>query len=497
MNSGSYDAVIIGSGFGGAPAAYTLAQAGLKVLLLERGNWAKRDATDWNQRRILLEQRYKNPDPLLVDQYKRGNQPLYLNQTVGGMSVFYGGASLRLRPADFDRWPLTYAALEPYYARTEDLLDVHGQSGENRYEPPRSTDYPHPSPALTLPAQRIYTAAQHLGWTPCRIPLAINFNGNDRNHCIQCNTCDGFPCRIKAKNDLGVTLLHKAQQHGLEIMTGTIATRLQKKGGRITAVECINQQTQHHFSIQAKVFVLAAGALQSPAILLRSGIDNPFVGRYLMRHCNSISTGIFPYHTNPQQIFHKQLYFADFYEDMRPQLGTAVGIIQDIYTPSPDIIHHFAPWGSKRLAMTISPYMQNLLCIAEDEPQAQNKITLGRNKDTFGLEQIQVKHLYSPDDYKRRNYLIKRSRKILRRAGAFFCWTYKIDSFSHAVGSLRFGSSPAESALDPLCRFWSLDNLFTLDGSFMPTSGGVNPSLTIGANAFRVADHIATDFDRL
>ena len=72
MNAGSYDAVIIGSGFGGAPAAYTLARAGLKVLLLERGGWAKRDAVDWDQRRILLEQRYKAPVPMLVDQDRRG-----------------------------------------------------------------------------------------------------------------------------------------------------------------------------------------------------------------------------------------------------------------------------------------------------------------------------------------------------------------------------------------------------------------------------------------
>jgi len=499
MNAGSYDAVIIGSGFGGAPSAYTLARAGLKVLLLERGGWAKRDATDWDQRRILLDQRYKAPVPMLVDQNKRGYQPLYPNQTVGGMSVFYGGASLRLRPADFDNWPLTYAELEPYYTRFETHLGVHGQCGDDPYEPPRSADYPYPSPPLNPPAQRIHAAGQRLGWTPCRIPLAINFSGSDakRSRCIQCITCDGFPCQIEAKNDLSTTLLRQAQQYGLEIMAGTIAARLQTKAGRVTAVECIDQQTQRSFSIQAKTFVLAAGALQSPAILLRSGLDGPLVGRRLMRHCNSVATGIFPFRTNPQQVFHKQLCFTNFYEDMRPRFGTAVGIIQDIYTPAPKIIHHFAPRGGKRIAMAIAPFMQNLLCVAEDDPQEENRVTLSRDKDAFGLELVQIKHRYTQNDYTRRDYLMRRTKKILRRAGALFCWTYEIDSFSHAVGTLHFGSDPKESALDPMCRLWDIDNLFTLDGSFMPTSSGVNPSLTIGANALRVADHIAAEFDRL
>ena len=106
MNAAHYDAVVIGSGFGGSLVAHALVQAGLKTALLERGQWAKRDDADWDQRTILLKKRYRSASPLLVKQYgRRTFQRTYPNEVVGGNSVFFGGASLRLRPADFARWP--------------------------------------------------------------------------------------------------------------------------------------------------------------------------------------------------------------------------------------------------------------------------------------------------------------------------------------------------------------------------------------------------------
>ena len=120
MNSAHYDAVVVGSGFGGSLVARALVQSGLRTMLLERGRWAKRDDLDWDQREILIKRRYQSVSPLLVKQYRsRDFQRIYPNEIVGGNSVFYGGASLRLRSGDFTRWPFTYADLAPYYARAE------------------------------------------------------------------------------------------------------------------------------------------------------------------------------------------------------------------------------------------------------------------------------------------------------------------------------------------------------------------------------------------
>ena len=137
--------------------------------------------------------------------------------------------------------------------------------------------------------------------------------------------------------------------------------------------------------------------------------------------------------------------------------------------------------------------MQNLLCIAEDEPQMQNRVRLGQGKDAWGLPSIQVEHAYSSADVRRRTYLLRRARRVLRKAGGLASYTYPIDSFSHAVGTLRSADIPEKGVLDPDGRVWNVDNLFVVDGSFMPTSGGVNPSLTIAANALRIAERMVKE----
>ena len=370
MKSDYYDAVVVGSGFGGSLTAYILAKAGLQTVLVERGGWAQRDELDWNQREILLKQRYRSKAPLLVKQYGAVDyEPLFSNEVVGGLSVFYGGASLRLRKTDFAAWPIDYEELEPFYSQAEQLLMVHGESGADLDGPPRSQPYPKPSPLLSPPAERIYKAAKRLGYAPFKIPLAINFTDPGRRLCIKCNTCDGFPCRIEAKNDLTVTVLKRAQEFGLEIVAGAIVAELQADRGKVDRVVFVGKESKERFSVGAGIVLVGAGALYSPGLLQRSGLgsDHRFFGRCLMRHCNAVASYLFPRATNPDNLFHKQLCFTDFYEDLRPAHGTAVGVIQDIYTPSPDVLYHYAPSGLKRLASLASRRIQNLLCIAEKE----------------------------------------------------------------------------------------------------------------------------------
>ena len=491
MNKAHYDAVVIGSGFGGSLVAHALVQAGLKTALLERGQWAKRDAADWDQRTILLKQRYRSASPLLVKQYgRRTFQRTYPNEIVGGNSVFYGGASLRLRPADFVRWPLSYTDLAPYYARAEQLLGVHGEVGTDPHEPPGLATYPRRAVELSAPAQRIYQAGTALGLQPFKIPLAINFSDRNRPLCLRCITCDGFPCKVEAKNDIASTVLAAASAAGLEIIVGAVARRLVQRGGHVEQVEYVDSASRQTHALSADLVVLAAGALNSPALLLRSGFDHPLIGRFLMRHCNGVACYIFPFRTNPQQVFHKQLCFSDFYEDLRAELGTAAGVIQDIYTPAPPVIQHHTPWGLKTLAGMLTSRMQSLLCIAEDDPRRDNRVSLSSEQDIFGMELVQVEHAYSDADCRRRDYLLAKAGAVLRQAGGLLRYRYLIDSFSHAVGTLRCATTPEEGVLDVDCRYWDSDNVYVSDGSFMPSSGGVNPSLTIAANALRVAERI-------
>lgn len=490
-----YDAVIIGSGFGGAVSALALTEAGLRVLLLERGKPVRRDAGDWDPQQILLGERYRSASPVQVRQYgARRQSDLRLHEVVGGSSVFYGGASLRMRPQDLAEWPLTYEELEPHYTRAEKLLDVHGEAGSDPTEPPRSAPYPRAAIELTAPARRIRDAGRRLGWQPFPLPMALNFSDPSRPRCILCNTCDGYPCKIEAKNDVAATILRRAQAQGLEIRAGAAAVRLAREGKSVRRVECVDVDSRAVLAFEAERFVVAGGALQTPALLLRSGLQatsgGHWIGCRLMRHCNAVLTGVFRERTNPEGVFHKQLCFTDFYDDVRERLGTATGTIQDIYTPAASVIEQHAPRGLKRVAGWLSAYMQNLLCIAEDDAREENTVTLGE-RDGFGLEVPRVDHEYTAADCERRDYLLKQARQVLRAAGAWKTRVYEIDSFSHGIGTVAMGGDPEAGALDPQCRMWDVDNLWVVDGSVFPTSGGVNPSLTIAANALRVAPSIA------
>ncbi|MCG5052267.1 MAG: GMC family oxidoreductase [Myxococcales bacterium] len=489
-----YDAIVVGSGFGGGAAAYALSRRGLHTLMLERGVWPLRDADDWNGRQILLDGRYKANAPVAIAQYGKPPKDTVPNAVVGGNSVFFGGAALRLRPTDFADWAVSYDGLEPFYAEAERLLEVHGQAGADPHEPPRSGPYPAPAAALTPPAARIHAAATAVGFHPFAVPTAIDFSGARGTACLRCSTCDGFPCKVGAKNDVAMTLLAKSDPERLMIVSGVTATRVLVEGKRAVGVEVLDPRTGQRHTVRARVVVAAGGAVQTPALLLRSGLEvmdaSGLLGRNLMRHCNAMVGYVFPFATNPEQVNHKQICVSDLYEQERAATGRAVGVIQDMMMPPPDVVRVLAPKGFRFAAHTFAAHIQTLICIAEDEPQAENRVTLSARTDEHGLPITSVDHRYTRADVHRRELLVRAARKILRKAGGFVGKVNLVDSFSHAVGSVRFGSDPATAVLDRECAFFRVPNLFVTDGSVMPTSGGVNPSLTITANALRVSQAI-------
>ena len=239
---------------------------------MERGQWARRDDVDWDQHEILLKQRYRGVSPILVKQYgRRDFERVYPNEVVGGNSVFYGGAALRLRPGDFVRWPFSYADLAPYYAQAEQVLGVHGEAGGDPYEPPGIEGYPHDAVELSEPARRVYAAGAALELQPFKIPLAINFSDPSRPLCLRCITCDGFPCKVEAKNDMAATVLAQAQAAGLEIIVGAVARRLVQRGRRVEGVEYADGASRQDHALSADLVVLAAGGARQPGLAATLG----------------------------------------------------------------------------------------------------------------------------------------------------------------------------------------------------------------------------------
>jgi choline dehydrogenase-like flavoprotein len=498
---------VIGSGFGGSMVAHALVEAGWSVLLLERGGWVERGPENWAEAAVgPLTAHYGTEWAYRVDGEARPPAVASFH-CVGGASVFYGGVSLRFREADFEpppeivadsgaRWPFGYAELAPYYDEAERLLGVAGEAGSDPVEPPRSGPFPQRAGELAPVSRRLDAAARSLGLRPFRLPLAINYAATGgRSACVACGSCDGFACAVSAKNDLATVILRPLVGRGLRLEADTVATRLLAEDGRVTGVETVHRHTGERRTVRAPQIFLAAGALASPHLLLASGLErlNPggdVVGRYLMRHYNEILMGLFPRRPNPEGVFHKQLGIHDYYfgDPAVPALGRKLGGLQQLTTPPAGLVKAELPPVIGPAAARWVDHLTGWLTIAEDQPQYENRIRLEPGRaDRLGLPPAVVTHRHSARDYTAGAALGARARQILRRAGAWAFYRHKVATFSHGLGSVRMGADPRRSALDPDCRFRGLENLYVVDGSVLPTSAAVNPSLTIAALALRAA----------
>ncbi|RMG67608.1 MAG: GMC family oxidoreductase [Calditrichaeota bacterium] len=514
MGQAVYDVIIIGSGFGGCMSAWPLVHQGYRVLMLERGDWVERGPHNWGPEGSVYFTPYYSEEEVVAAGKGRRSARVGTYHCVGGPSVFFGGVCLRFREQDFEpapeivgdsaaAWPIGYRELEPFYSQAEQLLDVAGASPSgDPTEPQRSRPYPQPPVSLSDTSRRIASAARELSLNPFPLPLAINFRNNRATPCIQCTTCDTFACAIGAKNDLATRIIPALLKKGMELKTGVAALRLLSRNRRITGVECWDQQQQEKVVYRARLVLLAAGALGSPHLVLASGLEayNPagrLVGHYLMRHCNAIVYGFFPDAPARENRFHKQLGIHDFYFG-HPEISEPagkLGSLQQVQTPPASLVQAMLPPGVGKLITPAVQHLTGLVIQAEDQPVYENHLSLDRERgNRYGMPRLVIHHRYTRRDLAARKALVRQAVRILKKAGARFCYVHKINTFSHAVGTLRMGRDPETSVLNEVCQFRGIENLYVVDGSVMPTSAAVNPSLTISANALRVGHFLAENF---
>lgn len=501
------DVLVIGSGFGGALAAHALVTAGWRVTLVERGPWVPRSEESWLPDAVGGLGPYFARSPGWSISRGRDPKPVGTYFCVGGPSVFYGGVSLRFRAEDFEplpeidgssgaAWPFDYAELEPWYGEAERLIGVAGTAGADPTEPPRSTPYSAAPLPMAAISDRIAAAARGLGMHPFPLPLAIHAGGQaGRQACIRCNTCDGFACGVDAKNSLDTAVIRPLLAQGLDLRTGTAITRLETTGRRVTAAIGIDTTTGAAVRFATPHVVLAAGALATPHLLLASGLDaaspaGDAIGRYLTRHKNEILLGIFARQPDPGHTFHKQLGIHDLYFGQPGTPYRRIGGLQQLPTPPVALARDGLPRGLKPLSRFVH-HLTGLLVIAEDQPQHHNRVHLGSASGPLGMPTLGIEHRYSERDLAVTGLLRQAARRVLRRAGALACYRHTIDTFSHALGTVRTGRDPATSPLDAELRFRGLDNLLVTDGSALPRSAAVNPSLTIAAMALRAGRRLA------
>ena len=496
----AWDVVIIGSGMGGATLAAALAPTGRRILILERGERLADSPAARDEDAIFARGQFR-PDEEWLDGDDRPFNPGNYYYA-GGNSKFYGAVLIRYREADFrpithlggrtPGWPIGYADLEPHYQAAETLYRVRGPApGEDPTEPPHSGAYPHPpvpdEPAIADLRRRLRKVGLH----PVSLPLGVDI---ERWLAHGRTPWDAFPDTCGAKMDAETVGLATALQHpNVTLRTGCRARRLMADAtGRIAAVE-VDGATGPE-TIAAPLVVLAAGAVQTAALLLGSadarhpnGLANRSdqVGRNFMNHNASAVLALHPFRRNPS-VYQKTLMVNDFYLTGGPG-GAPLGNIQLLGKVSGAILAATSPLP-RPVADWIAARSVDLYAMSEDLPNPDSRVTLAGG-------QIRL-------DWKRSNWLAHRAlvgrlKGLLRQAGYPVVLSRAFDrrTPSHQCGTARMGADPRLSVVDSHGRSHDHPNLFIADASVLPTSAAVNPSLTVAALALRTAAHIiATGF---
>lgn len=498
-----YDVIIIGTGAGGGTFAHALADAGLSILLLERGDFLPRERENWDEHAVFHEKRYLAHETWF-DHHDQPFRP-YTHYCVGGNTKMYGSALLRLRPADFQpirhfgglspAWPIAYDDLEPFYTRAERLYSVHGQRGSDPTEPPASGPFPFPPLDPEPRIRELYEDLQRLGHRPFPVPLGVRL---DPKAPVRLGAFDGYPDPTQTKADSHVVAVGPIlRRSNITLLTGTRVDRLETDptGREVTRV--IASRGRERLTFRAGVVVLACGAINSAALLLRSASDrhprglansSDQVGRNYMCHQNGCFLAVTE-NPNPSQ-FQKHFALTEFYhgaDDSPFPLGT----IQLMGKPDRGTIEWLR--GSALPGVPhddLASRTIDFFLTAEDLPHPDNRVSL-RDDGSIRLA-------YAPNNTEaydrlqaKLEWILSRAERLRGRAEpTFLASRLGISGVSHQNGTLRFGTDPASSVLDPHCRAHDLDNLYAVDASFFPSSGAVNPSLTIMANALRVADHL-------
>jgi choline dehydrogenase-like flavoprotein len=276
-----------------------------------------------------------------------------------------------------------------------------------------------------------------------------------------------------------------------------MALALPSSADRITAVTYVDMRSGRHHTVRAERVVLGAGALATPHLLLASGLHhrNPggqVVGRYLTRHCNAVVLGAFTEPPGGGRVPYKEFAVHDFYFGHPARAAwRRAGTIQQTSLPDA-LVERELPAVLRPALRRVLPHLMGLLVMTEDQPVASNAVSLDRNRqDGLGRPVLRVAHRFTTRDHDTCALLQHEAAAILRTAGAVATVARPIDSFTHALGTVRMGIDPGTSALDAYGRFRGFANLYVADGSALPTSAAVNPALTIAANALRIGAHVA------
>ena len=508
-----FDVIIVGSGAGGGTLARQLAPSGKSILILERGDWLKREAENWDATAVFVQNRYISPETW----YDRDGRPFQpqVHYFVGGATKMFGAALYRLRKEDFGElrhhdgispaWPISYDELEPYYARAERMYHVHGLRGRDPTEPPASGPYPCPPVSNEPRIQQLSDNLTAAGYHPFPAPCAVMLDEQNMAYstCIRCQTCDGFPCLVHAKSDAETVAVRPALEFpNVTLLRNAKALKLETNASGTAVTEVVADVVGQREVFRGDIVVVSCGAANSAKLLLMSANDkhprglangSDQVGRNYMFH-NSQAVLAVSLEPNPT-IFQKTIALNDFYFGMDgfeypmgniQMIGKSLG---PMYRGEKPIETALLPMG---LLDNLARHAVDFWLTTEDLPDPENRVTVNQDGD--------LTLSYTPNNQVARQKLYDKLKSMLGQLGMhphhliprdiYMKTEIPLAGCAHQVGTCRFGADPKTSVLDVNCKAHELDNLYVVDTSFFVSIGAVNPSLTAIANSIRVSEHL-------
>lgn len=535
MSKRACDVVVVGSGAGGAPVAHQLARAGAKVVVLEKG--PRYSNADFVHDEITTCRRdfflpWPDDDPHVLrstpDAAPTKTNAGWISQCVGGGTVHMSGFFFRFHEKDFAPsqhgalddstaidWPFGYDTLAPYYDRVERDVGVSGDVSKNPFEPPRSGPFPY-DPVLTHPISKwIDEAGERIGMHPFHVPRAIITRAEGkRGACVYHGLCGSYGCEVGAKSSTLATLIPAAEAAGAEVVDRAMVREiLMRQDGRAHGVVYEDRDGVRH-EVSAKIVVVACSAIESARLLLLSGSSHHprglgnnagQVGQNLCFSTLGKVTGALPYEA--------------FDETKRAELKNGLPFIgravQDFYDEGGTfhlLFEHENPiFSAERLirskdGLVYGDALMKRLhrhfterrtveaeCFSNWRPTAGCHVTLDSEAtDRWGLPAARITLDRHPSDLAASRLLVDRAKALLEAIGAQDIEVQDVGGVTYVLqhGTCRMGTDPNTSVTTPAGHLHEIENVYVTDGGSLPSSGAVPSTMTILANAFRIAEGI-------
>lgn len=544
-----FDVCVIGTGAGGGVMIDQLTAAGLSVIALERGPDLPVSEFDDDELRNPIRDQVFSANQLetyrsAASETAQPGKISDIAHCVGGTMTHWAAWSWRFRPDEFKvlstegpvagaslaDWPIDYAELEPWYEKAEWDFGVSGTAGSNPFEANRRKAYPNPAHPPRVGSAKFTVGSKKAGYTPFPVPMAINSKpyGN-RPACVHGGACRSYGCPIGAKGTTYSISLPRARATGLlDLRANATVFDLPVKDGKITGARYLDEHGKEH-EILARQTVVSAGSIGTPHLLLMStssafpnGLANGSgqVGRHLSFHHHPSAAGLFDVDLRSYTGLETHAAFDDLHPSDAGRGFIRGGVVAELNTLTHQPIAHAlvlppAPSGDRQWGAPLKRHIGNfnktmlIAAICEELPMEDNRVDLDpTHTDRFGLPVPRITKRQHPNDVAMYRWYEKKLAEVMLASGASSTWPGRApglhigdgahqSSNAHNHGTCRMGNDAASSVVNRWCRSHEVPNLWIVDGSFMPTNGGYNPTLTILANAYRVADHFISEARRL